>query len=339
MIAEAFSAIDLIRNPELLNRNTIPVLREAIRQNPFHQTLYLLLLQNLYKVHDPQFGSVLKKFAPMVADRAVLFDMVEGMNYNIPLQRLENDGVATDGDRTLWLIDNFLKGIPDNSENKVAKSENVDPQADYSAYLEQLPDYDTESAQPVSNPANAVSVSAQPISVPAQGILVKEDDNSTEIVDNPAAEVSNLAKMPDNISNELDKISDELNNTPDELNKVSDEFSNTPDELDNISNEFEDTSNELDNLADEGEFTISALRKNIAEADDQPIANDISEIAQNEEFYTEAMAGIYIKQQKFAQALEIIKVISAANPKKSVYFAEQIRYLELLKRIMERKKQ
>lgn len=332
MIAEAFSAIDLIRNPELLNRNTIPVLREAIRQNPFHQTLYLLLLQNLYKVHDPQFGSVLKKFAPMVADRAVLFDMVEGMNYNIPLQRLENDGVATDGDRTLWLIDNFLKGIPDNSENKVAKSENVDPQADYSAYLEQLPDYDTESAQPVSNLAKAVSVSAQPISVPAQGILVKEDDNSTEIVDNPAAEVSNLAKMPDNSPSEPDNISNELDNT-------SDEFSNTPDELNNTSNEFEDTLNELDNLADEGEFTVSALRKNIAEADDQPIANDISEIAQNEEFYTEAMAGIYIKQQKFAQALEIIKVISAANPKKSVYFAEQIRYLELLKRIMERKKQ
>lgn len=325
MIAEAFSAIDLIRNPELLNRNTIPVLREAIRQNPFHQTLYLLLLQNLYKVHDPQFGSVLKKFAPMVADRAVLFDMVEGMNYNIPLQRLENDGVATDGDRTLWLIDNFLKGIPDNSENKVAKSENVDPQADYSAYLEQLPDYDTESALPVSNPANAVSVSAQPISVPAQGILVKEDGNPTEIVDNLAAEVSNLAKMPDNSLSEPDNISNELDNTPDEFN--------------NTSNEFEDTSNELDNLADEGEFTVSALRKNIAEADDQPIANDISEIAQNEEFYTEAMAGIYIKQQKFAQALEIIKVISAANPKKSVYFAEQIRYLELLKRITERKKQ
>lgn len=332
MIAEAFSAIDLIRNPELLNRNTIPVLREAIRQNPFHQTLYLLLLQNLYKVHDPQFGSVLKKFAPMVADRAVLFDMVEGMNYNIPLQRLENDGVATDGDRTLWLIDNFLKGIPDNSENKVAKSENVDPQADYSAYLEQLPDYDTESALPVYNPANAVSVSVQPISVPAQGILVKEDGNSTEIVDNLAAEVSNLAKMPDNSLSEPDNISNELDNT-------SDEFSNISDELDNTSNEFEDTSNELDNLADDGEFTVSALRKNIAEADDQPIANDISEIAENEEFYTEAMAGIYIKQQKFAQALEIIKVISAANPKKSVYFAEQIRYLELLKRIMERKKQ
>ena len=65
---------------------------------------------------------------------------------------------------------------------------------------------------------------------------------------------------------------------------------------------------------------------------------ECDEEEQNSDFYTEAMAGIYIKQQKFEQALEIIRAISADNPKKSVYFAEQIRYLELLVRLNRNKK-
>ncbi len=45
---------------------------------------------------------------------------------------------------------------------------------------------------------------------------------------------------------------------------------------------------------------------------------------------TEVMAKIYIKQKKYDQALEIIQTLSLKNPKKSRYFADQIRFLEKL---------
>ncbi|HOO95641.1 MAG TPA: hypothetical protein PLH60_09055 [Proteiniphilum sp.] len=48
------------------------------------------------------------------------------------------------------------------------------------------------------------------------------------------------------------------------------------------------------------------------------------------EFLTETLARIYIKQHKYEQALTIIKRLSLNFPKKSVYFADQIRFLELL---------
>ena len=51
---------------------------------------------------------------------------------------------------------------------------------------------------------------------------------------------------------------------------------------------------------------------------------------QEEEFFTETLAQIYIKQQKFERALEIIRALSADNPKKNRYFADQIRFLEKL---------
>lgn len=43
---------------------------------------------------------------------------------------------------------------------------------------------------------------------------------------------------------------------------------------------------------------------------------------------TETLAKIYIKQAKFVEAIEIMRKLSADNPKKSCYFADQIRFLE-----------
>ncbi len=48
------------------------------------------------------------------------------------------------------------------------------------------------------------------------------------------------------------------------------------------------------------------------------------------EFLTETLAKIYMKQKKYEQALTIIKRLSLNFPKKSTYFADQIRFLEYL---------
>ena len=47
-------------------------------------------------------------------------------------------------------------------------------------------------------------------------------------------------------------------------------------------------------------------------------------------YFTEILANIYIKQKRYDKALEIIKSLSLKYPKKNVYFADQIRYLEKL---------
>ncbi len=45
---------------------------------------------------------------------------------------------------------------------------------------------------------------------------------------------------------------------------------------------------------------------------------------------SESLAKIYIKQRKYSKALEIIKTISLKFPEKSIYFADQIRFLQKL---------
>lgn len=50
----------------------------------------------------------------------------------------------------------------------------------------------------------------------------------------------------------------------------------------------------------------------------------------DDSFFTESLAKIYIKQGKYHKAIEIIKKLSLNYPKKSIYFAEQIKELEEL---------
>ena len=47
----------------------------------------------------------------------------------------------------------------------------------------------------------------------------------------------------------------------------------------------------------------------------------------NEEI-TEEQAKRYIRDRKYAEAIEILKKLNLINPKKSVYFADQIRFLK-----------
>ena len=53
----------------------------------------------------------------------------------------------------------------------------------------------------------------------------------------------------------------------------------------------------------------------------------------DDSFFTETLARIYLKQHRYDKALEIIRSLYLNFPNKSIYFADQIRYLEKLIRI------
>ena len=50
----------------------------------------------------------------------------------------------------------------------------------------------------------------------------------------------------------------------------------------------------------------------------------------SDDYFTETLARIYVKQGKYNKAIEIIRRINLNYPKKSAYFADQIRFLEKL---------
>ena len=98
---------ELTAHPERLNADTLYGLRQIVARYPYYQAARILFLQNLFVLHDSSFGDELQKAALYVPDRQVLFDMVEGDNYDIKPQALEtpdDDNTAEGTDRTASLI-------------------------------------------------------------------------------------------------------------------------------------------------------------------------------------------------------------------------------------------
>lgn len=54
------------------------------------------------------------------------------------------------------------------------------------------------------------------------------------------------------------------------------------------------------------------------------------EADEDESYFTETLAKIYVRQHRYEKALEIIKKLNLKYPKKNIYFADQIRFLEKL---------
>lgn len=248
-----------IGHPELLNHDSLYELRSLLARYPYYQAARLLYLQNLYLLHDSSFGEELRKAAVYVADCRALFDMIEGKNYVIePHERsLEEESEIKKSDRTLSLIDQFLRSLPSVEGDK--KNVPVNPATDYVGYLMQMDDLEPEKQ--VTEPDRTDDLINQFItSHPPTGHV----------------ELSQNTSMPTGVSEPV----------------------TIPSERDIQS--VEDTVSENDNY----------------DLDDSCL--------------TETLAKIYVKQRRYVKALEIIRRLYLKNPKKSAYFADQMRFLEKL---------
>ena len=234
--------VELINHPEHLDRDTLYELRSLLALYPYYQTARLLMLQNLYLLHDPTFDEELRRAAIYITDRRVLFNMIEAAHYC--LRASSSPSHSSSPSRTSVLIDSFLDSIPQEEEKpgeKKRKPTPADAAVDYVAYL-----MDTESAM------------------------------------TPAEEVPEMRGQ-----------------------QLIDMFINS----------------------DKGRFVF-----NNETTDDIPVneASRDDEEEVEEEFFTETLARIYIKQGRYSKALEIISRLSLQFPKKNAYFADQIRFLEKL---------
>ena len=80
-------------------------------------------------------------------------------------------------------------------------------------------------------------------------------------------------------------------------------------------------------INNDGRFELQDKPEYKPEVSSEP---EDSEKLPEDEYLTETLAGIYIKQGRYLKALEIIKRLNLNIPKENAYFADQIRFLEKL---------
>ena len=143
--------VELIAHPERMDRDTLYELRSLLALYPYFQPARLLMLQNLYLLHDAAFDEELRRAAIYITDRSVLFQMVEAGHYQLitqsahsfqksqPSQSAQPPQSTQDRDsRTLSLIDDFLDSLPPEEETEKKpkrKPTPADAAVDYVAYL------------------------------------------------------------------------------------------------------------------------------------------------------------------------------------------------------------
>lgn len=241
---------DWIAHPDQLNRDTLYELRTLLARYPYFQTVRLLYLKNLFLLHDITFGEELRKAALYIADRKVLFYLIEGDRFVIKPHEKEDKRDEQPGlDRTLSLIDAFLSTLPDDT---VAEKLPFDITTDYTSYLHC------------------------------------------------------------------------------EEKTVKEETSQPPMKGQNLIDDFIEKSAEEPFLPQLSIPNFSPVKKEEPEAEAIQEVEEKEEDTEDESYFTETLAKIYVKQQRYSKALEIIKKLNLKYPKKNAYFADQIRFLEKL---------
>jgi hypothetical protein len=83
-------------------------LRKITAEHPYYQPARILLLKNLFLLHDPTFDDELRRAAIFLTDRTVLFDLVEASHYGVKNKQSNEDFQegSEDSNRTASLIEN-----------------------------------------------------------------------------------------------------------------------------------------------------------------------------------------------------------------------------------------
>ena len=222
-----------ISHPERLNRDTLYELRLLVGKYPYFDTARLLMLKNLYLLHDIEFGKEMRKAAIYLKSRWPIFELMAGYG-TVPT--IEEAPIDIPVDRTMALIDAFLETIP---------TESFSLEAEGAAAVDYVSTY------------------------------LKNSNNTSSNDEIPELRGQHL--IDNFLAGENERISLDLN---------------------------------------------------------APADNDKAQQAEEENaetsFFTETLANIYIKQGKYTKALEIIKRLYLEFPNKNRYFADQIRFLEII---------
>ena len=224
-----------ISHPEKLNRDTLYELRLMVGKHPYFDVARLLMLKNLYLLHDIEFGKEMRKAAIYLKSRWPIFELMAGYGTATVTEDAPDDITI---DRTMELIDAFLDTLP---------AENLSLEAEGAAAVDYVSAY------------------------------LKGDAPNEDI---PELRGQNL--IDDFLAGENEKISLDLNAPAIEIEPES----------------------EKQAIPEESGTETS--------------------------FFTETLANIYIKQGKYEKALEIIKRLYLEFPNKNRYFADQIRFLEII---------
>ena len=260
------------------------------KKYPFFQAGLYTYIKCLYLSESDSFQAELNRLAPFVMDRKALFYYVMSAEYK---EFQKQSGHALPESRTEVLISAFFETLDNTDMQRELEHAIVNSSMaslDYFSYL--------ESSEPTESDVKVNVDSIPTFSI--EDINIHYGD-SEEIV---SIQVENeLEAEP-----ELEPIEGVVKM---KHQSIIDNFITNAQDKENIRITFD-----------------PLLQENLYDGDDVPLQAETEDELDDDFFFTQTLANIYIKQKKYNRAYEIIKRLSLNYPEKNIYFADQLSFLE-----------
>ena len=260
------------------------------KKYPFFQAGLYTYIKCLYLNESDNFQSELNRLAPFVMDRKALFYYVMSAEYK---EFQKQSGHSLPESRTEALISAFFETLDNTDMQRELEHAIVNSSMaslDYFSYLES-----SENTEPDTK----VNLDSIP-SFSIEDINIHYGD-SHEVI---SVEVENELETGEG----LEPIEDTVQM---KHQSIIDNFITKAQDKENLRITFD-----------------PSVQENLYDGDDVPLQEETEEELDDDFFFTQTLANIYIKQKKYNRAYEIIKRLSLNYPEKNIYFADQLSFLE-----------
>jgi hypothetical protein len=296
---------NIIHDSGTVNRQTIGEIRELLDLFPYFQSAHMLLLKGLNNTSDIKFESQLKKSAIYVADREVLYHLIND-NRTIEINNESAQAVET--------VILERPDSPDNQQTVIESGKNS---------LDLINESEKNQNVPVEN-VN--------IDLPSHGILrslliteESDEDDSVNIVfllDDGQEHAEDTVIFRDPaifIPEENDLLELDIQEGNSDMSEKSVEVNPVPEAVEKPSRKQVQS-----DLIDK--FIIANPRiEPVRDKSDHPIEDKSNQFSEEKGgFITETLAKIYVNQGYYSKAIDIYEKLSLKFPEKSSYFAAQI---------------
>ena len=286
---------EYIRQPGLMNEQSIPELKEVLDEYPFFQAARMLLLKNLHFLNHIRYNNELKLAAAHISDREKMFFLLN--NYDIPSNIFTEKLEILEKDKITEAVDKPIKPVVTDYFDV---NNSLILQSDFSKQQKENREIYEPEKQVQDN-----------FILPSADLLDYERDNSAyyELTD---IETDNNWDESRSFSSWL-KL---LRNNKIQLTGQEEE-KNRP-----VRNEKMTL---IDNFLQKGSRDhLKVTQTDIGENKDFSIKS----LQESDDLMTETLADIFIKQKHFSKAINIFERLRLKYPEKNIYFALRIKELE-----------